>query len=440
MLDAAAIADVRIRLSAALNGPSGLGDAARVDALRALEELICTATAAQAFVAAELSASVRADQAEAGVPAADRGKGVAAIVAFARRESHQRGHQHLGLAMITPVELPHTWAAWRAGRITEWTATVIARETATLPLTHRRAVDDVLASDPGHLEALGQRELVGMLRAEAERLDPAAVVARRRRAESERRVTLRPAPDTMSYLTALLPVKDGVAVLAALTRAAATARAGGDTRSQGQVMADELVVRSSAAAPTGSQQSAAGVPAQSVELCLVMSDHALFGGADDAARLEGFGPIPAELAREIVAGALSAEERVGIRRLYTSPATGALVAMESASRVFRGNLAKLIRLRDQFCRTPWCNARIRHIDHPHDAAQGGPTSGHNGQGLCESCNHAKTAHRWRARPGAEGAVTTELPSGHTWTTSPPPTARVFHRNVPRLIVDYYVAG
>ena len=45
----------------------------------------------------------------------------------------------------------------------------------------------------------------------------------------------------MTWLSALLPVKDGVAVKVALTRAADSARAAGDARSQGQLQADILV-------------------------------------------------------------------------------------------------------------------------------------------------------------------------------------------------------
>ena len=45
-------------------------------------------------------------------------------------------------------------------------------------------------------------------------------MARAARAESQRRVTLRPVPDTMTQLTGVLPVREGVAVYAALTRAA----------------------------------------------------------------------------------------------------------------------------------------------------------------------------------------------------------------------------
>ena len=47
----------------------------------------------------------------------------------------------------------------------------------------------------------------------------------------------------MSQLSTLLPVKDGVAVWAVLGREADRARAAGDQRSRGQIMADTLVRR-----------------------------------------------------------------------------------------------------------------------------------------------------------------------------------------------------
>ena len=71
----------------------------------------------------------------------------------------------------------------------------------------------------------------------AYRLDAQAVVDRAAKAEADRTVTIRPAPDTMAYVTALLPVAQGVGVYAALKRAADTTF---DDRSRGQVMADTL--------------------------------------------------------------------------------------------------------------------------------------------------------------------------------------------------------
>ena len=73
-------------------------------------------------------------------------------------------------------------------------------------------------------------------------------------------------------------------------------------------------------------------------------------------------------------------------------------------------------------------------------AAGGPTSASNGQGLCEACNHAKRAHRWRARPGPDGAVTTTLPTGRTFTTRPPPIATIRHRAMPPIHIEYVLTG
>src|SRR5699024_2892627 len=74
------------------------------------------------------------------------------------------------------------------------------------------------------------------------------------------------------------------------------------------------------------------------------------------------------------------------RRLYTHPRTGDLVGMESRSRAFPAGLARMLRGRDTTCRTPWCNATIRHHDHavPHHRA--GPTRCADGPGLCIPCN------------------------------------------------------
>ncbi|HXH79003.1 HNH endonuclease [Nocardioides sp.] len=198
-------------------------------------------------------------------------------------------------------------------------------------------------------------------------------------------------------------------------------------------MADTLVGK-----VLGAADGEAGAP--QVSLGLIMSDTALLSGSDDPAHLEGFGPIPAELAREIMADACTSDEVIWLRRLYTSPTTGELVAMDATGRFFRGSLARFIRLRDQVCRTPWCDAPVRHVDHLQTHADGGPTSARNGQGLCESCNYAKDAPRWRTRPQPDGSVAVTLPTGHQHRTRPPPLVTIRSRQVPALRVDYVLAG
>jgi hypothetical protein len=373
-------------------------------------------------ITADFDQSQRAVAAAARVPAARQGRGIAAQVALARRESPHRGQRHLGLATVLRREMPCVLRALRAGRITEWKATLAVRETACLELEHRRLIDAELGLDPDALEAMGDQELTNTVRARACELDPASVAARRRRAESERHTTLRPAPDTMTWLGALLQVKAGVSVHAVLHHEADRLRAAGDPRSRGQIMADTLVQRVV-------QPHVAAVEAGTdlpVVINLVVPDSVLLGDDTGGGRVDGYGFVPGDLLREWIADHLEADVEVWLRRLYARPATGELVALDSRVRRFTGGLARYLRLRDQTCRTTWCDAPVRHLDHVEDSAWGGPTSARNGQGLCEACNHAKQAMAWtaRPRPGPRHTVETTTPTGHRCTSTAPPVSRL----------------
>ena len=349
--------------------------------LRELERLKCAIEARQAQAAVALDKAMRRRAAEAGVPAARQGRGVAEQGAYARRVSPHRGRILLGLAKAVE-EMPRLKSAFAAGRVSEWRTLLLARETACLELAHRQCIDSELAADHDALERMGDRQLAGAARRRAAELDNAAVARRRALAEAERRVTLRPAPDCMVYLTALLPVADGVAAYAALKAAADAAVGTGEATSRGRAMADALLQRLTGHAPG----------ALPLTLNLLISEDALLGDAEESGHLEAGGIVhdaPADLARALIARALDARERVALRRLFTAPATGQLVAMESRARTFPRGLARFIRLRDRTCRTPWCNAPIRHLDHQTPWADGGPTTATNGQGLCEQCNHAR---------------------------------------------------
>ncbi|HTE72694.1 MAG TPA: DUF222 domain-containing protein, partial [Actinomycetes bacterium] len=381
-----------------------LSDVARIDLIRSLEELKAAAAAAQARLAADLDESVRARHREQELPPSQQGAGVASQVALARRDSPVKGGQHLGLAKALVGEMPHTLAALSEGRLSEWRATLLVRETACLSGEHRSRVDAELVADPARLDGLGDRRVAAEARRLAYRLDPAAAVARARKAEGDRAVTVRPAPDTMTYLTGLLPVRAGIAAYAALGRAADEARAVGDPRSRGQVMADTLVAR-----VTG-QAVATGAP---VAVGLVMTDRALFAGDSEPAVVPGYGPVPAPVARDWLRPARTpttdsagepaprsaeVDVEVWLRRLFTHPTTGQLVAMESKAVTFPPALRQLLVLRDEVCRTPWCDALVRHADHVVPRARGGSTDEANGQGLCEQCNYVKESPGWSAGP------------------------------------------
>ena len=113
---------------------------------------------------------------------------------------------------------------------------------------------------------------------------------------------------------------------------------------------------------------------------------------------------------------------VWVRRLFTRPETGQLVAMDSRRRRFAGQLRRFVILRDQFCRTPWCDAPIRHTDHPIPHRAAGTTSAENAQGLCEACNYAKEAPGWQVT-ATQGAgrhlVAITTPTGRRYTSHAP---------------------
>ena len=127
-----------------------------IDLIRALEELKCAAEGAQAEATAAFDRSQRAAAARRGVPQERQGRGIPEQVALARRESPHRGKRHVGLAKVLPAELPCAYEAFRAGRVSEWKVSLLARETACLSLEHRMLVDEAIAGDAARFEAMGR--------------------------------------------------------------------------------------------------------------------------------------------------------------------------------------------------------------------------------------------------------------------------------------------
>ncbi|WP_235036294.1 HNH endonuclease, partial [Arthrobacter sp. 18067] len=215
-----------------------------------------------------------------------------------------------------------------------------------------------------------------------------------------------------------------------------------------------------------------------INLDLVMTDRTLFQGDAEPARVKGYGIVPSEWARTLVGAGEAASRghrrtagvepaprqkrppvpdpslrqgfgsppdrdappgrdvpRVGdappeqdrefeiwVRRLYTAPTTGELLTMDSKARLFPPRLRRFIETRDDTCRTPYCDAPIRHIDHIVPWHSGGTTTLSNGAGLCEACNHTKENAGWSANtmPGERHTLEIRTPTGHSYQSQAPP--------------------
>jgi hypothetical protein len=394
-----------------------VADAVRVDRISLLEKLKAAVAAAQAGEIVRFAQGQVAAQRQVGVNYRRLGRGIAEQIGLATGTSAWHGSRKLTLARDLTLELPQLLDLLAWGAVSEYAVQLVATETSHLDPDTRRRVDQQLVASG--VDRLAPKQAAGLARRLAYAADPAGAVKRARKARADRRVSLRPAPDTMAWFDALLPVEDGVACLAALTRHTDTLKAQGDPRSRWQIMADAVTERLTGQAPADQRL---------VELNLTMPiEHLLDPNNQTPADIPGYGPIPAGLAGEILN---RAGGRLWWRRLFTAP-TGLngsriVIGGDPTARRFTGWLAKLLKLRDGgTCREAFCGAPIRHLDHIVPYRDGGPTTYANGRGVCERHNQIREMPGWtvetvHAGPSGHPAViATTTPTGHTYLSPAP---------------------
>ena len=139
----------------------------------------------------------------------------------------------------------------------------------------------------------------------------------------------------------------------------------------------------------------------------------LFGADDHPCELAGYGPIPAELAREIAADAVW-------RRLVTDPLSGAL--LDHGRTTYRPPVAlsEYVRARDVRCRSPICRRQAINceLDHTVAWADGGRTAEDNLWAGCVHDHHVKHRPGWRVRQLPDGQLEWSTPTGHTYRSRP----------------------
>ncbi len=270
---------------------AGLSDRERVELVAELERVKGAASAAQARATDALRCSRET------IAPQDARRSVGSVVALARRESPTLGDRFVGLSRALVHEMPRTMAALTEGGVSERVAVAVVAATATLSVEDRAEVDARLGP---LLTRLGVKQAGAAAARVAAELDAASVVARMEAAVKSRRVTVRPAPDGMAYLTVLGPLKDVVGAHAAV-QARARGVVGGqcpdehpEGRGVGAVAAD-TALRLLSGRATGQLTP--------VEVHLVMTDRALLGTGDakrsvfEPARIPGHGSVPAPVAR-----------------------------------------------------------------------------------------------------------------------------------------------
>jgi hypothetical protein len=409
--------EVLDELAAVVADSTSVSDAARIDRIARLEKLRAVTAAVQAAESVRFAQSQVAEQLAADVHPDAIGRGIAEQIGLACRISPVVAARRLNTARAWWFELPDTYSQLTAGELSERVAETIVSETRHLDAETRRQVDQQLIA--AGITKLGFKAATACARKAAYEADPHGYLERGRTERKHRRVGVGPAPDTMAILTGYLPVEQAIACYAALRQHADTAVAAGDGKTRDQIMADTLVERLTGQTTAGDLN---------IELQLLMPLDALTDPDNDStAVIPGSGPLPGNLARDIIN---SSQGRKWWRRLFTAPqgsASGSapIVGGDPTRRYFDGWLAKLIRLRDQTCTDPYCDAPIRNLDHIIRYTVGGPTILENGRGTCERANQVREMPGWHINIidagllGQPHTIHITTPTGHHYLSRAP---------------------
>lgn len=132
----------------------------------------------------------------------------------------------------------------------------------------------------------------------------------------------------------------------------------------------------------------------------------LLGLANNPAELNGYGPIPASLARELA----SSNQW---KRFITDPITGDLLEVGRERYQPPEALVDFIVARDKTCRFPGCRraAELSDIDHAIPWDDGGNTSPANLGALCRRHHRLKTHGGWKIVSNPDGSCTWTSPYG-----------------------------
>ena len=346
-----------------------------------------------------------------------RQRALRAEVACALRIPERTAENLLANSRILAHDLPSTLRALSAGEISYRHAELIVDQTSGLDPDERASLEQAALPFARNLTAAKFERKLRTLR---ELSNPQSMVERRERAVLDREVMFSPARDGMAWLSAYLPAADALAAYNRLTAIGRelrhTAHTAEEDRTLTQLRAD--VLRDLLIDGEPALEGHHGIrPKVFVTVpVLTLLGHGLADGTAEPGMLDGYGPIDAETARELAAGAPS------FIRLLTHPETGAVLSVGRDSYRVPQDLKNWLQIRDGTCRFPGCSRHSSQcdLDHTEDWAYDGQTRHDNLAHLCLSHHRLKHKTAWRVahEDGGVGTIAWISPTGHRYTTEP----------------------
>jgi len=364
-------------------------------------------------------------------------RSIAAEIGAASLQSDRTVQARMNDAATLVERFPTTLAALADGRISRAHATVIADAGAHLPDEARAAFETAAL-------AVAERETVGRLRPVvrrlADRIHPVPVGERHRDACRERRVWVVDRDDGIAELGLTGPAHlvhgafdrltqlakavvdehrrpaadDQPTIFEAVDAISREREQTVDARRLDEVRVDVALDLLLCGHATGeaSNDSIPAADAIRARIQVTVPVTGLLGDDDASADLAGYGSIDPALAREL------ASATAGWDRLFTSPTTGAVLAVDRY-RPSREQL-RILRARDEHCRFPGCRQPTPRCDVDHTIARehDGPTAVTNLAHLCRRHHTLKHHSAWRVRQRADGTLEWMSPTGRTYDDRP----------------------
>lgn len=309
----------------------------------------------------------------------------------------------LDLAWSLRERLPEVLEALKQGRIDLRRAWVIVQGTAHLRESQaQRVADRVLPFAEGRT--------TGQLRALIRRLcledDPHEAARRHEVAIADRGVVAEVGENSTATITGSdLPPERVAAIMDRLTRIAQSPRRAGEERTIDQLRAD-VFLDLLEGNKVGHQRGTVNI---TVDLAT------LIGLEDRAADLGGFGPVVADIARQMT-------ERFGPSwRVGVTDEGGEIVHSGNTRRRPNAALRRLVESRDPTCVFPGCRrpAGSCDLDHRVRVAEGGTTHRDQLVPLCRHDHVIRHRYQWIHVRNSDGSHTWTSPLGVEYTRPPP---------------------
>jgi hypothetical protein len=373
------------------------------------------------LVAAFASASEALEGPAAGAfEASAREKCLVAEVAGVLTVGEGAASSLLGEAHALTTSLPLALDALQAGEVSWQHARVLADETSGLDPVRVAALEAHFFDPQAHNPARGAApgELVPSrfrrkVRSWRERQYPDTLEVRHVLAVADRRMEYRPEADGMAWISLLLP---GDVACAAWNKGTAIARGlqgPGEVRTLPQLRAD--VGANLLLGETGSDLRK--FPSPKADVLVMVPVLSTLGVTDEPAVVDGYGPVPASVARRLVG-----EGAGSVYRLLVDPRDGAPLEIGRRSYRLPEGLKKWLRVRDGKCTFPGCSNHTADNENDHLTAweHGGATGVSNLGQVCPKHHRLKHQSRWTPTPASK-----DEPPG--WTS---PTGRHYPAEQP----------